>query len=107
MENKSEVKLSNFTQQAFDKRFFLSSSFSTSTGEIIATLPSLYLTGVAFGGPNRDILFVVTSSIFLDTVTLQVLDVAPAPPLYMINGVNATGNVSKRMSCDEDDETVG
>jgi sugar lactone lactonase YvrE len=70
-----------------------------STGEIIATLPSLYLTGVAFGGPQRDILFVVTSSIFLDTVTLQVLDVAPAPPLYMITGLNASGNVSPKLVC--------
>ncbi|KAG4079363.1 hypothetical protein HA402_008055 [Bradysia odoriphaga] len=70
----------------------------TSTGVVIATFP-YFLTGVAFGGPKRDILFVVTSSTLVQAWPLKSLGYKPAPPLIMIRGLQATGVRSEHLKC--------
>jgi len=70
----------------------------TSTGEVITTIP-YFLTGVAFGGPNRDILYVLTASALVQAWPLAELYYQQAPPLFTITGLGAKGIVSERLQC--------
>ncbi|XP_037040989.1 uncharacterized protein LOC119077784 [Bradysia coprophila] len=70
----------------------------TSTGVVIATFP-YFLTGVAFGGPKRDILFVVTASALIQAWPLKALYYNPAPPLIMITGLETRGVRSEDLQC--------
>jgi len=71
---------------------------TTLTANLIATLPSPFLTGVAFGGPKRDILFALASSILFNS-TLDIVNYTATPPLYKITGLNTYGIRSKDFSC--------
>lgn len=55
-------------------------------------LPVRGCSGVAFGGPNRDILFVTTQSKVIDNRSLEyVAEIIDGTSIYMITGLNATG----------------
>jgi len=63
---------------------------STSTGEIIATLP-VGATAASFGGEDRKTIFAVISSLEVNATTLAVVGESFGVALYNISDVDATG----------------
>lgn len=63
---------------------------STVVNKINATVS--LLTGLVFGGPKRDILFVLSAADVIDLETGKTIgDVDTGPSLVLITGLNATG----------------
>lgn len=55
------------------------------------------ISSVAFGGPNRDILFVLASSQIANVLNFQPIEVIPnGSSLYTVTGLCATGLKSTR-----------
>lgn len=69
---------------------WISYSFSTGTGEILATLPA-GATAANFVGDDRKTIYAVISSLLLDPVSLVVTGTSVGEALYSIIGVDATG----------------
>lgn len=64
----------------------------TSTVVNTINFPVKSLNGLAFGGPQHDILFVVASSNLLDITNSQVVgQVSNGSSLYMVTGLGAMG----------------
>lgn len=72
------------------------------TSRLVKTIdfPSPVLNGVAFGGPKRNLLFVIASPDYVNPFTSEII----ADPtnlttsLYMITGLHATGAPSVRLN---------
>lgn len=56
------------------------------------------VTGVAFGGPKRDILFITAAAIILNLFTGKPMEmVANGSSLYKVTGLGVTGTKSKSL----------
>lgn len=61
-------------------------------------LPVHGLNGLAFGGPNHDIIFITASRILTDKITSQVIgEVTNGSSLYMVTGLGAKGYKLSRL----------
>lgn len=75
-----------------EKLKFYRSLLRTSSAVPIVRMPFIGLGGGCFGGPKRDILFVVTVQARVDVLLAQVTDRTAVPTsLYKITGLGAKG----------------
>lgn len=74
-------------------------SLRTSSAVPIAKLPYKGLGGLAFGGPYRDVLFVVTVANFVDVLEAKVIgNTGVGTALYQITGLGVNGRKTSRLT---------
>lgn len=64
---------------------------------MIATVPGQGTAGLAFGGPNRDILFAVVGSAIVNPLAAKIEGSDISPSIYKITGLGVKGYKRSRL----------